>query len=120
MQINYNQLSENKKVLQFTEGCYPVEFNRQRKWIWTSKEFGGIIENVEVLSLTIETDLDNKLYYEDLDMDLNPDCLNIISLPVKGKKEFSLSLETDYDVPPDIRKLGVKIISVSVDGDVIF
>ena len=47
MKINFNQLDDNEKQLQFTNGIYSLENNRNVKWVWSSQEFGVTVKNID-------------------------------------------------------------------------
>ena len=53
-------------------------------------------------------------------MDIKVDCLNIIKIKTSGKFEFNVNLKDSYKANGDNRILGVKILSISIDNDLIF
>jgi hypothetical protein len=53
-------------------------------------------------------------------MELKTDCLNVVKIKTSGKSEFKINLKDPYTVVGDNRTLGVKILSISIDNDVIF
>jgi hypothetical protein len=120
MKINYNQLDDSKKQIQFTHGIYSLENNKSTKWIWSSTNFGGLINNVDYITLTVTSEVDNILYYDNNEMELKTDCLNVVKIKTSGKSEFEINLKDPYIVSGDNRTLGVKILSISIDNDVIF
>lgn len=120
MKINFNQLDDTKKQLQFTKGTYSVEHNKLNRWVWTAQEFGGVINNIEYVTLSVDTEIENVLYYDDNSMVLKPDCYNVVKLKTSGKSEFSVTLLKPFIVSGDNRILGIKILSISIDNDIIF
>lgn len=120
MKLNFRQLDKTKKQVQFVEGVYNFEENRKSKWIWTSSKFSGYAKNVEYITLTVVSEMENVLTYDVESMDLKPTCLNIVRIKVNNDGLFSLKLDKAYFADGDSRELGVKIIGVSVDNDVIF
>lgn len=120
MKINFNQLDESKKQIQFTDGIYNLEINKGEKWMWTSQEFCGIVKNVNYISLTVMSDINNILYFDDNEVTIYSDCLNIIKFNVKDKSEFNIVLKDQHITPNDKRTLGVKILSISIDNELIF
>lgn len=120
MKINFNQLDDNKKQLQFTNGIFSLENNRNIKWVWSSQEFGGTVKNIDYVTLTVTSEIDNVLFYDGNEMDIKVDCLNIIKIKTSGKSEFNIKLKDSYTTNGDSRILGVKILSISIDNDLIF
>jgi hypothetical protein len=120
MKINYNQLDDSKKQIQFTHGIYSLENNRSTKWIWSSQTFGGIVNNVDYVTLTVTSEIDNTLHYDNNQMELKTDCLNVLKIKTSGKSKFEITLKDPYTVIGDSRTLGVKILSISIDNDLIF
>jgi hypothetical protein len=64
--------------------------------------------------------VDNILYYDNNEMELKTDCLNVVKIKTSGKSEFEINLKNPYTVGGDNRTLGVKILSISIDNDIIF
>lgn len=120
MKLNFRQLDKTKKQLQLVEGIYNFEENRESRWIWTSSNFSGYAKNVQCITLTVISDVDNILTYDDESMELKSGCINIVRIKVNDAGLFSLKLDKSYFVDGDNRDLGVKIIGISVDNDVIF
>lgn len=120
MKLNFRQLDKTKKQVQFVEGVYNFEENKESKWIWTSSKFSGYAKNVEYITLTVVSEIENVLTYDVESMDLKPMCINIARIKVNDDGLFSLKLDKSYFVDGDNRELGVKIIGISVDNDVIF
>jgi hypothetical protein len=113
-------LDDNEKQLQFTNGIYSLENNRNVKWVWSSQEFGGTVKNIDYVTLTVTSEIDNVLFYDNNEMDIKVDCLNIIKIKTSGKFEFNVNLKDSYKANGDNRILGVKILSISIDNDLIF
>lgn len=120
MKINFNQLDDTKKQIQFTNGIYSLENNRTVKWIWSSQEFEGTVKNIDYVTLTVTSDIDNVLYYDDNEMEIKTDCLNIVKIKTSGKSEFNIKLKDAYITNGDSRSLGIKILTISIDNDLIF
>ena len=120
MKINFNQLDDSKKQIQFINGIYSLENNKNVKWVWTNQEFDGILKNIDYVTLTVASDIDNVLYYDDNEMEIKTDCLNIVKIKTSGKSKFNIKLKDAYITNSDSRTLGVKILSISVDNDIIF
>ncbi len=120
MKINYNQLDDSKKHIQFTSGIYSLENGKNGKWIWSSQEIDGVVKNIDYVTLTVTSDIDNVLYFDNNEMDIKKDCLNIIKIKTSGKSEFNIKLKDVYITDNDSRTLGIKILSISIDNDLIF
>lgn len=120
MKLNFKQLDKTGKQVQFIEGIYNFEENRESRWIWTSTNFSGVSKNVEYVTLTIISEIENTLTYDEESMDVKPMCINIVRLKVNDKKSFNIKLTKSYFADGDNRELGVKIIGVSIDDDVVF
>jgi hypothetical protein len=120
MKLNFKQLDKTKKQIQFVEGIYNFEENKNSKWIWTSAKFSGYAKNIEYITLTVVSEMENVLTCDEESVDLKPACLNIVKIKVNDGGLFSLKLNNSYFAVGDNRELGVKIIGISVDNDVIF
>jgi hypothetical protein len=120
MKISYNTLNNQNKQFKLTDGIYVLEHDRSHKWAWTSTEFFGITQNVNKIIFGLNSNIKNKLFFEDLSVDINENCLNLVEIDVTNKTEFQFRLEKQYDTPSDQRILGVKIVSINIDGTFIF
>ena len=120
MKISYNTLDKTEKQFKLTKGVYSIENDRLTKWMWTAQEFSGVVNNIEYITLSIMTNIKNKLIYEDKSIDLNTECLNVVKIKMSGKVDFKFKLELPYEVNNDARSLGVMLVGISVDDDVIF
>ena len=120
MRINFNQLDQSKRIVQFIKGIFPLETDRKFSWIWTSKDVNGIVSNVNDITIKAFSEIDNNLFYDDNSMEIKSNCLNIIKLNTSGKGEFSFRLENTFTSNNDDRELGLKIVGILVDGEVIF
>lgn len=120
MKINFNQLDQSKRIVQFLEGTFQLETDRKFSWIWTSKNVTGIVSNINDITIKAFSEIDNNLFYDDKSMEIKSNCLNIIKLNTSGKQEFSFRLENAFITDNDNRELGLKIVGILVDGDVIF
>ena len=120
MIINFEQLDQSGKNVQFLEGMFPLEKDQSFSWIWTSKDVNGIVNNVNDITIKAFSEIDNILFYDDSRMKIKSNCLNIIKLNTSGKQEFSFRLEKAFIADNDDRELGLKIVGILVDGDVIF
>jgi len=120
MRINFNQLDDSNKQIQFIDGIYSLESNQSMKWIWSSQKFSGIVNNIDYVTLTVTSEIDNVLYYDNKEMQIKTDCLNVVKLKTSGKSDFEINLKDPYMPRGDDRILGVKILSISIDNDVIF
>ena len=65
MKISYNEFDDIKRKFQLVDGVYSIEKNRNEKWIWTSTEFGGVVCNVESITFSFISEIDNILYHND-------------------------------------------------------
>jgi hypothetical protein len=99
---------------------YNQECDSNKTWIWTSQNFGGIVSNISHITITINSDIQNMLYYDDLSVGLYPNCVNVVKLNTIGKKTFEVKLANRLIVNNDSRILGVKITRIVLDQDVIF
>jgi flagellar assembly factor FliW len=120
MSVNFRQLDKKNKQIQFTDGVYSFEENRESRWIWTSSNFSGIAKNIEYVTLTIISEMDNVLIYDGESMNIKPKYINIVRLKVNEESKFTVKLENPYIVDGDNRELGVKIIGISADDILIF
>jgi hypothetical protein len=106
--------------MEFLSGVYPVEYDRNSKWIWTSDKFTIEVNNIEYITLNVTSEIVNKLIYDDNVIEIGEKCLHILKLPVSGKKEISISLEKPFVTVKDTRVLGLRISNILVDGEAIF
>lgn len=120
MKINFNQLDNSKKSVQFLNGIYSLESDRKSAWIWTSNEVSGICSNVEFVTIKALSEINNILNFDDNKMEIRSDSLNIIKLNLSGKSDFKFDLKDIFNVPNDSRNLGIKIIGILIDGEIIF
>ena len=120
MKISYNTLDNTEKQFKLTEGVYSIENDRLTKWMWTAQEFSGVVNNIEYITLSIMSNIKNKLIYEDKSIDLNTECLNVVKIKMIGKTEFKFKLELPYEVNNDSRSLGLMLVGIRVEEDVIF
>lgn len=120
MRINFNQLDQSRKNVQFLEGIFPLETDRKFSWVWTSKKINGIVSNVDFIIIKAFSEIDNVLTFDGNKMNIKSDCLNIIKLNTSGKNEFEFELDDVFIPPNDDRNLGIKIVGILIDGEVIF
>ena len=120
MKISYNTLDNTEKQFKLVDGVYSIEYDRLTKWMWTAQEFSGVVNNIEYITLSIMTNIKNKLIYEDKSIDLNTECLNLLKIKMIGKTEFKFKLELPYEVNNDSRSLGVMLVGIRVEEDLIF
>lgn len=120
MKISYNTLDSYGKQFKLIDGVYIVEHDRFNKWMWTSTEFSGVITNVNYVIFGLISNVKNQLIYEDKMVDINESCLNLVKIDTINKSDFKFKLDKPYEVPKEQRILGVKIVSINIDGDVIF
>ena len=120
MKISYNSLNNQHKQFKLIDGIYVLEHDRFHKWMWTSTEFSGIINNVNSIVFGLNSNIKNKLFFEDESVDINENCLNLVEIDTTNKTEFQFRLEKQYNTPNDQRILGVKIVSINVDGTFLF
>lgn len=120
MTINYNTIDNTEKQFKLINGVYLIENDRLTKWMWTAQEFSGVVNNIEYITLSIMSNIKNKLIYENKSVDLNTECLNVVKIKMSKKTEFKFKLERPYEVNNDSRSLGVMLIGIKVEEDVIF
>jgi len=121
MRINFKQLDTNsEKILKFTYGLYPVERDRNSKWVWTANLFGGVSNDIKSLTITATSEIENTLTFDGGEMEIQKDCLNILKLNLENKKQFELKLVNTFTTASDQRKLGIRISNIYVDGEIIF
>jgi len=120
MKINFKQLDENKKIIQFLEGIFSLETDKKFSWIWTTKRVSGIVNNINTVTIKAFSEIDNVLICDNNEMEIRSDSLNIIKLNLVGKKDFSFELSNGFYPANDDRELGIRIIGISVDEEVIF
>lgn len=120
MKISYSQFDDTNKQFQLTEGIYEIEKDRSDKWIWTSTNFSGIILNINSITFSLHSDIENTLLYENNSIRIYPKCLSVVKLKVDGKTNFNLKLLNPYVVENDDRVLGLKIVRILIDNDIIF
>jgi len=46
MKIRFNQIDDTNREFQLINGIYSPEFDSNKKWIWTSTKFDGIVSNI--------------------------------------------------------------------------
>ena len=118
--IKFNQLDNTNRDFSLVDGVYNQEYDSNKTWIWTSQNFGGIVSNISHVTMTINSDIQNTLYYDDISVKLIPDCVNIVKIKTQDKKTFEVKLSDPYIVSDDSRVLGVRITRIIIDQDVIF
>jgi hypothetical protein len=119
MKISYNTLDNTQKQFKLINGVYSIENDRLTKWMWTAQEFSGVVNNIEYITFSIMSNIKNKLIYEDTSIDLNTECLNVVKIKMSGKTNFKFKLELPYEVNNDSRSLGVMLVGIKVEEDVI-
>ncbi len=120
MKIRFNQVDDTDREFHLANGVYTPEYDNSKKWIWTSQNFDGIVSNINYVILTVNSEIHNTLYYDESEVELFPECVNVIKLKTQGKKTFEIKLANPYIVNNDSRILGVKITRIVLDQDVIF
>lgn len=120
MTLNFNQLDSSNKNLYILEGIYPIENDKKSSWIWTKTEVIGIINNIQHITIQATSEIGNVLIYDNLQTEIKSNSLNIIKLNTVGKTDFQFSLKDVYNVPTDLRNLGIKIIGIFVDDERIY
>lgn len=120
MKIRFNQLDDTNRQFHLVNGIYTTEYDASTKWIWTSQKFDGVVSNINYVILTINSEIYNKLYYDDSEVELYPECVDVIKIKTTGKTSFEVRLADPYIVTNDSRILGVKITRIALDQDVIF
>ena len=121
MKLNYKHLEiNNEKILKFTYGLYPVELDRNSKWMWTADLFGGEANDIKSLTITAISEIENTLLFNGEEMEIQTDSLNILRLNLENKKLFKLELLNIFTPDSDDRKLGIRISNIYVDGEIIF
>lgn len=120
MKIRFNQIDDTNREFQLINGIYSPEFDSNKKWIWTSTKFDGIVSNINYITLTVQSEIENTLLYEDTQLKLDPDCVSVIKIKTAGKKTFEVKLSNPHIVFGDERILGIKITRIMIDQDVIF
>lgn len=119
MKISYRSIDKSDKRLELNTGVYSMEYDSNCKWIWTTQRFGGIISKVDNITFSVISEIENNLTYDDIKVELKMNFLNIFKINVTGKDSFGIELDNPYIVKSDSRILGVKIIGINIDGDVI-
>jgi len=120
MKINFKQLDCNKKMIQFVEGIFPIETDKKFSWIWTTTEVFGFVSNINSITIKAFSEIDNTLFYNDEIMDIKSDSLNIIKFNVKDQSDFKFKLQNSFNASNDTRQLGIRIIGILIDDEVIF
>jgi hypothetical protein len=120
MTINYKKLDRSSKVTQFLEGIFYLESDKNSNWIWSSTKVYGVVSNVDFITIKAFSEIDNVLIFDNNQMEIKPDCLNIIKLNVSKKSEFLFELRNSFKALNDSRELGLRIVGVLVDEEVIF
>lgn len=120
MNINYTVLDDLKKSLYFTHGFYEIETEGDSRWIWTSNVFGGVAVDVNYVCLTFKSQVENVLLLDKESVIVKPGCLNVLKFKFKNKKNFEFKLKSPFTPPNDNRSLGVQIMKIVIDDDVIF
>ena len=120
MIIRYNQPDNLNKIFQILDGTFSIERSENFSWIWTTTKVNGIVSNVDYIIIKALSEIDNILFYDNNQIEIKSNCLNIIKLNTAGKQEFNFRLENTFIPDNDNRELGLKIVGILVDGDVIF
>lgn len=120
MKINFRQLDGNKKIVQFIDGIFPIETDKKFSWVWTTTEVFGFVSNINSITIKAFSEIDNTLFCNNEVMEIRSDSLNIIKLNLKDQSDFKFKLENSFNADNDTRQLGIRIISILVDDEVIF
>lgn len=120
MKINFKKLDQTKKIVQFLDGIFPLETDKKFSWMWTSTKVNGIVSNVQSITIKAFSEIDNILIHDDTEMEIKSDCLNIIKLNTIEKEEFIFELKNSFNPPNDDRELGLKIVGILIDEEIIF
>ena len=120
MNVSFNQLDDTQKSVHFLSGTYPIEYDKNISWIWTTDYVYGTVSNVNSIVFKAFSEIENSLTCDNITIDIKPNCLNIIKINTKGKTDFSLQLKNIYNTSGDSRNLGLKLIGINVDGEFIF
>ena len=120
MKINYKKSDQMSKIFQVLNGVFPLEKDKNFSWIWTTTKVSGIVSNVNYITIKAFSEIDNVLIYENDKIDIKPDSLNVLKLNVENKSEFEFQLESTFNAVNDNRELGIKIVGILVDEEVIF
>lgn len=120
MKVNYTSFLDNEKQFNLLNGIYPIEQDASSRWIWTAQNFGGTIDNIEYITFSLISNIKNQLIYDDKIIDIDKDCLYIIKVITKNKTHFNFSLKTSYEDNNDQRLLGIMLVGIKVEEDVIF
>ena len=75
--IKFNQLDNTNRDFSLVNGVYNQEYDSNKTWIWTSQHFGGTVSNISYITLTVESNIQNTLYYDDMSVKLIPDCVKL-------------------------------------------
>lgn len=120
MKIGFNQLDNTKKSVQFLEGIFPLETDKKFFWVWTSTKISGVTSNVKYLTIEAFSEIDNVLISNGYEMEIKSDCLNIIKLNTTENQNFTFELLDAFKPVNDDRDLGIRIVRILIDGEVIF
>jgi len=101
-------------------GVFPLEKDKNFSWIWTATKVSGIVSNVKYITIKAFSEIDNVLIYENDKIDIKPDSLNILKMNVENKSKFEFELESKFNASNDNRDLGIKIVGMSIDDEIIF
>lgn len=120
MRIIYNQSDNSNKIFQVLDGTFSMEKSENFSWIWTTTKVNGIVSNVDCITIKAFSEIDNVLTIDGNKMNIKSDCLNIIKINTSGKSEFEFELNDGFVASNDDRQLGIKIVGILIDGEVIF
>jgi hypothetical protein len=120
MTLNFNQLDSANKSFYIVEGLYPIEHDKNTSWMWTSTNVVGIVFNIQSIIIHATSDIDNVLIYDNINVDIKPNSLNIIKLNTTDKTEFQFSLKNIFRPQNDTRDLGIQIKCIIIDGERVY
>ena len=120
MKIKFNQMDDTNREFHLINGIYSPESDSNKTWIWTTTSFNGTVSNINYVTLTVQSEIKNTLFYEDTQIELNAGCVYVIKMKTIGKKIFEVKLSDPYVADGDARVLGIKITKIMIDQDIIF
>ena len=120
--LNIDLLFSKEEILIWNAILEKLQLEIPIQYILGTTHFYGLefIDNINYITLTVQSGIKNTLLYEDTQIELDPECVNVIKIKTTGKKTFEVKLSDAYIVNGDDRVLGIKITRIMIDQDVIF
>lgn len=119
MKFSYTTLNAEEKKLDIN-GLFPLENDDKSRWIWTSKKVYGTSLNIKNITLHLNSEIENTLFFEKMSTKIESGCLNVIKIDLTNVSDFSVEVDKLLKPKNDERELGLKIVRIIIDNEIVF